>query len=271
MHAGALWQRYVDFARGWPASNAAERSERVAKLRAVLQLACTLPLHAGLDLWAQYDRLEKHEVAGNEQLGAQLVDKHRPDARAAQEAAKSRAAAWDGGGAFGPPGSPPATHALKDRLAKLPVPPCCAHATASDAAADADADAADAGASGHGGWAPLLDPAALGLDVSAAAPAAAGHGGGRLWQRAGGEQLKHLAAWRCRLAHEQLNKERLPPAVARRRVVHSYEQMVNAHTRTQAHRHTGTQAQRRHTHARHTPKGALACRCLCSHRTRFFH
>lgn len=218
LHAGPLWQRYVDFVRSWPSANGAERSERVAKLRAVLQLACTLPLRDGADLWAQYDRLEKHEVAGNEQLGAQLVEKHRPDARAAQEAAKARAAAWEGAGLFGPPGSPPSLHALQERLTNLPVPPCCA-----PAAAYAAADATAAAPLGHGGWAPLRNPATLGLELTAGAATSAG----RLWQRAADAQLKHLLAWQGRLAHEKLNKERLPAAVARRRVVHSYEHMVS--------------------------------------------
>ena len=231
LNAGHLWQRYVDFVRTWPSANVAERNERVAKLRAVLQLASTSSsLRGGAGLWAQYDRLEKREVPGNEHLGAQLVEKHRPDARAAQEAAKSRSVAWEGAGLFGPPGSPASLQALQERLTKLPVPPCSS-SPSSEAVRHEGAASGDLSATTtqQGGWAPLLDSSVLGLDESAAAglpPSATSPGVSRQWQRLRDDQVKHLKAWQGRLAHERLNKQRLPPAVARRRVVHSYEQMV---------------------------------------------
>jgi len=237
LNAGHLWQRYVDFVRTWPSSNAAERSERVAKLRAILQLASSLPLRDGLDLWNQYDRLEKHEVSGNEQLGAQLVEKHRPDARAAQEVAKARSVAWEGAGLFGPPGSPASLQALQDRLTKLPVPPCSSLSTEpirNAGGEGASSSALSATTTQQGGWAPLLDQSVLGLEDAASSSAAAKGATSRQWQRMGEDQVKHLKAWQCRLAHERSNKERLPPAVARRRVVHSYEQMVSHQEVSQA-------------------------------------
>lgn len=184
------------------------------------QVAVEIPLREVGEIWQAYERFERHEVENNDALAGQLLEKHRPSFKAAFEVARERGLAWEAGGMLH---GQQAQGGGDDRLQRLATPPLATSpppaplgAVASDGpavlAAAANAAAVYAsGASGGGPGGSPLDGAFL------VQPAELGPSG---FRRAFDEQQAALRGWRKRIAFERANKERLPPSIVRRRVVH---------------------------------------------------
>lgn len=202
--AGPLWERYLEFVKSWPNLTSAERNERLKMLRYIYQSGCRVALRAVDKLWQQYESFERFEVEGNEDLGPQLIDKHRPDYQKSSQWARERGMAWEAG---------VGADALEDRVARLAVPPT--GSTEDEHTADENSRKASTkqkkGSGLADGTAGENDKAVKPLDSKRYA-----------------DDIAQLKAWRSRLSYEASNPERLDAANLRQRVVHSFEQCAAA-------------------------------------------